>query len=86
MNDLLTPEDNQAVIAILTQELGVKASQLTQESRLEEDLGADSLTLVEIGMALEDRFNLALPDERLERVRTVGDVYELLAEFLSGRC
>jgi acyl carrier protein len=82
MHDLLSIEDDKAVFAILTHELGVEPSQLTADARLVEDLGADSLTVVEINMALEDRFNLSIPDERLERVRTVEDVYELLAECL----
>ncbi len=50
-----------------------------------EDLGADSLDLVQITMALEERFALAIPDERAERVHTVGDVFELMAEFLPAR-
>jgi acyl carrier protein len=48
-----------------------------------DDLGADSLTIVEITMALEERFNLAIPDEQAEQVRTVQDVFETLAELLS---
>jgi acyl carrier protein len=84
MEDLLAPEDSKAVIEILTRELDVKASQLTRDARIEEDLGADSLTLVEINMALEDHFNLSIPDERLEGVRTVGDLFQLLAETLPG--
>lgn len=67
---------------ILTEELGVAEAQLTADARLEEDLGADSLRLIEINMALEDRFNLSIPDERLEQVQTVGNVFELLADLL----
>jgi acyl carrier protein len=55
---------------------------LTSDARLKEDLAADSLTLVEINMALEDRFGLSIPDERLEKVQTVCDVFELLAHLL----
>jgi acyl carrier protein len=82
MQDLLSPEDSKAVIAILTRELDVEASQLTDDARIQEDLGADSLTIVEINIALEEHFNISIPDERLERVRTVGEVFELLAEYL----
>ena len=82
MNHLLPEKDAKAVLEILTEELGVQHSQLTTDARLKEDLGADSLSLVEINMALEDRFNLSIPDERLERVQTVGDIFELLAELL----
>lgn len=85
MNDLLSEKDARAVIEILTQELGVAEAQLTNDARLEEDLGADSLRFIEINMALEDRFNLSIPDERLEQVQTVGDVFELLAELLPRR-
>ena len=70
MNDLLPEGETKAVLEILTEELGVEQSQLTTDARLKEDLGADSLSLVEINMALEDRFNLSIPDERLERVQT----------------
>jgi acyl carrier protein len=87
MNDLLSAKDTKAVVEILTEELGVDETQLTHGARLKEDLNADSLTLVEINMALEDRFNLCIQDERLERVQTVGDVFELLAELLQPpRC
>jgi acyl carrier protein len=82
MNDLLSEKDAKAVIEILTEELGVTEAQLTNDARLEEDLSADSLRLIEINMALEDRFHLSIPDERLEQVQTVGDVFELVAEML----
>jgi acyl carrier protein len=85
MNDLLSEKDAKAVLEILAAELGVAEAQLTNDARLEDDLGADSLTLVQINMALEDRFNLSIPDDRLERVQTVGDVFELLAELLPRR-
>ena len=82
MNELLFEKDSKAVIEILTGTLEVEPAQLTNDARLVEDLGADSLMLIEISMALEDRFNLSLPDESLERIRTVRDVFELLAERL----
>src|SRR3954447_8736496 len=82
MNNLLSEKDGEVVTEILTRELGVSESQLTHDAKLREDLGADSLTLVEMNMALEDRFNLTIPDERSEAVQTVGDVFELLAELL----
>jgi acyl carrier protein len=85
MNDLLSEQDTKVALEILSEELGVDATQLTNDARLKEDLGADSLTLVEINMALEDRFSLSIPDDRLERVQTVSDVCELLAEMLQPR-
>ena len=82
MNNLLSDKDTKAVIEILTRELGVLEAQLTHDANLKQDLGADSLTLVEINMALEDRFNLTISEERAEVIQTVGDVLELLAELL----
>jgi acyl carrier protein len=50
------------------------------ETRLEEDLEADSLDLVELAMALEEELSLEIPDEDLEGIRTVGDAVEFVAE------
>ncbi len=82
MSNLLSEKDTKAVLKILVEQLGVQPAQLTPEARLEEDLGADSLTLVEITIALEDHFHLSIPDEQWERVSTVGEVFEALAELL----
>jgi acyl carrier protein len=62
--------------------LGVKREQLTPDSRIMEDHSADSLTVMEIVMAVEDRFGLSIPDERWEKVRTVRDLQALLADCL----
>ena len=83
MNDMLSEKDTDAVFAILSEELGVDRAQLTGDARLKEDLGADSITLIEINLALEERFNLSIPDEKIDRIETVGDVFELLAELLT---
>jgi len=82
MNNILSERDTKAVLDILVEQLGVQEAQLTPEARLEEDLGADSLTLVEITMALEDRFDLSIPDEESGKVFTVGDLFEVLVELL----
>ena len=60
----------------------VKANQLTPEAVLDAELGADSLTKVEIIMALEERFQVVVPDELAETVQTVEDVYDALARVL----
>ena len=84
MKDILSERDTKAVLDILVEQLGVQEAQLTSEARLEEDLGADSLTKVEIIMALEDRFELSIPDEESEKVSTVGDLFEVLGELLGN--
>ncbi len=80
--DLLTEKEIAAVREILCRELDVKPEQLEAGAVLDADLGADSLTKVEIIMALEDQFGVTVPDEVSERVETVGDVFEALAKVL----
>jgi acyl carrier protein len=59
--------------AILVEQLGVDASEVTEESSFQEDLNADSLDLVELIMEMEDRFKLKIPDEDAEKISTVGE-------------
>jgi acyl carrier protein len=82
MNARLTEKQLAQVRDILMEELAVKREQLTPESRIEEDLGADSLTVVQIVMKLEDCFNIALSDEVAEKAVTVEKLYETLADAL----
>jgi acyl carrier protein len=79
MNNLLSEKDTKAVLEVLVEQLGVQPEQLTPEARIQEDLGADSLTIMEITMAVEERFHLSIPDEQWEKVSTVEDVFEALA-------
>jgi acyl carrier protein len=67
---------------ILLQQLGVERAQITPEAAIMADLGADSLDMVEIGMTVEETFNLTIADEDMETVRTVGDLHEVLAQYL----
>ncbi len=85
MNNLLSETDTKVVLDILVEQLGVQKSQLTPEARLEEDLGADSLDKVEIIMSVDERFGVTVPDETAERVSTVGDLFEALADLLGQR-
>lgn len=54
--------------------LGIETEEIKSDSILTEDLYADSLDLVEIGLALEDEFGIEIPDEEAENMRTVKDV------------
>jgi len=83
-NNVLSEKDTKAILDILIEQLGVPEEQITLDARLMDDLSADSLTVVEITLALEERFNLSIPDEQWEKVSTVGDLFELLAELLGG--
>ena len=83
MNIMLSDNDKQAILDILVEQIGVQRAQLTPAAKIEEDLGADSLTKIEIGMALEERFHLSIPDEQLERVSTVDDLLATMARLLA---
>lgn len=67
---------------IIMDKLGVEESQITPEASFINDLGADSLDIVELVMAFEQTFNLTIPDEDSEKIQTVGDVYKYLEEKL----
>jgi len=82
MNMLLSDRTTARVQDILMGQLGVERSQITPEADLTADLGADSLDMVEIAMKVEETFNLTIPDEDMENVRTVGDLHEALANHL----
>ena len=63
---------------IIAKELEVDAKQLTSEAKFIEDLGADSLDIVELVMALEEEFGLDIPDEDADKLKTVGDAMNYL--------
>ena len=59
---------------LVSGQLGVESSQVVPDARILEDLGADSLDVVELVMALEEAFDLVVSDEDVENLRTIGDV------------
>jgi acyl carrier protein len=61
------------VKSIIADQLGVAEDQIKPESKFIEDLGADSLDIVELIMAMEEEFQTEIPDEEAEKIRTVGD-------------
>lgn len=63
---------------IIAEQLSVDAESVTEVSSFKEDLGADSLDLFELVMALEDEYSVEIPAEELEKMSTVGDVMEYL--------
>ncbi|MBQ9795603.1 MAG: acyl carrier protein [Clostridia bacterium] len=62
------------IVELIAEKLCKKKEQITSASRLVEDLGADSLDVVELIMAFEDEFGVSLPDEDIAKMKTVGDV------------
>jgi acyl carrier protein len=67
---------------IIVEELGVEREKLTDSASFMEDLGADSLDTVELVMAFEKEFDIDIPDEEAEKLRTVGDALKYLNEKL----
>lgn len=63
---------------IIVEQLGVDDDDVTMESSFVDDLGADSLDIVELIMALEEEFDIEIPDEEAEKFPTVGDVVEYI--------
>ncbi len=78
-NDTNLFETIQAVIA---EQLNIDASQVTPEAKLVKDLGVDSLDIVELIMALEERFNIEISDEQAEKIVNVGDVMRYIEKQL----
>jgi len=65
---------------IIIEQLGVAESAITNDASFIDDLGADSLDIVELIMALEEEFDLEIPDNDAEKVVTVGDVVEYIKD------
>jgi len=69
---------------IIAKELEVDVKQLSGEAKFIEDLGADSLDIVELVMALEEEFGIDIPDEDADKLKTVGDAMKYLQEHASA--
>ena len=75
-----TEEVFEKVKAIIVEQLGVAETSVEMESSFIDDLGADSLDIVELVMALEEEFDIEIPDADAEKVVTVGDVVDYIKE------
>jgi len=64
---------------IIVESLGSAEDSVVEEARVKEDLGADSLAVVELIMALEDRFEISIPEEKIAEIATVGDIVTLIS-------
>jgi len=69
---------------IIVQQLGVDADKVSLEASFVDDLGADSLDVVELVMAFEEEFDVEIPDEAAEKIATVKDAVEFLKSNASG--
>ncbi len=70
------------VSAIIVEQLGASKEELVPEASFVDDLGADSLDIVELVMAMEETFDIEIPDDAAEKMLTIGDVISYLKERL----
>lgn len=73
------PQDVFTIVKnILVRELEISEDKVTPDARIQEDLGADSLDVMNITMRLEDEFNLKIPDEDITKIQTVQDIVDYI--------
>ena len=82
MDTTLSVEQVEAINKVIAEELSVAIQQVTPDTKFIEDLGADSLSIVELILALEERFNITIPDEISDRCTAVADLYEAISSLL----
>ena len=68
------------VTEILCDQLDVDAEKVTMEASITDDLGADSLDVVDLVMSLEEEFDVEIPDEEVENIKTVGDIVKFIED------
>jgi acyl carrier protein len=69
---------------VTVEELDVKAEEVTEEASFTDDLGADSLDVVELVMAFEDEFGIDIPDEEVGEIKTVGNAVNYISKKVAG--
>ncbi len=69
---------------VIAEQLNVEPDEIHEDSSFVDDLGADSLDLVELVMALEDNFDMKIPDEDVESIKTVGDAIAYIESHRAG--
>ncbi len=65
---------------LIAEQLDVKADDITEASSIQDDLGADSLDVVDLVMALEDEFEVEIPEDQVENIKTVGDIVKFIED------
>lgn len=76
---LMTPEEVQdKVFTIVSEQMAINKAEITRETSFVNDLNADSLDIVELVMEFEDNFEMSIPDEEAEKIRTVGQAIDYI--------
>ena len=76
--DRVVPSIEERVIEIVCENLGVNKEQVTRSTSFIEDVGADSLDIVELVMELEEEFGVTIPDDQAEKIKTVGEAIDYI--------
>ena len=69
------------VAEVIAEQLGVAKDTITKDSNILEDLGADSLDIIEMLMTLEEEYGITIPDEQIGQVKTIGQIVELIEKL-----
>jgi acyl carrier protein len=72
------------IVEIIANQLGIEEDDVTAEASVIDDLGADSLDVVELVMALEEAFDLEIPDEEAEKITSVQNIFDYMASALQA--
>lgn len=72
--------EEQRVIDIVAEQLGVDKEKITRETSFVNDLGADSLDTVELVMELEEEFDIDIPDDAADKIQTVGEAIDFIVQ------
>src|SRR5438552_12369411 len=83
--DPIVPSTEERVIEIVCENLGVNKEQVTRQTSFIEDMGADSLDIVELVMELEEEFEITIPDEQAEKIKTVGEAIDYIEKELGKK-
>lgn len=70
------------VKTLISEQLGIEADNITEASYIQEDLGADSLDIVDLIMAIEDEFDVEIPEDQVENIKTVGDIVKFIEDTM----
>ena len=78
-------EIKEKVIQIVCDNLGVNKEQVTDSTSFTEDIGADSLDIVELVMELEEEFDIQIPDDQAEKIKTVGEAIDYIENAVKNK-
>jgi acyl carrier protein len=78
------PAVEDRVADIIVEQLGITKEEIVPEASFIDDLGADSLDIVELVMAMEETFDIEIPDDDAEKIQTIGDAFSYVKEHLGS--